>query len=223
MSLDGEVADVVRFHCTACGKLHSLREVRKYVGTCHQCQGTMWNMVTEYREVEQNEGLMAFAAIIFFGPIFGRLLNRQTKMIEIETPAIPAEEAIAIAQAGFFKHGKWAYKYMELRRKLDGERDRQVLRERGGLNCKICDMFFMPAGDKPWTQSGFCSRRCSAEAGLATPTTPAPPSPNTATPRLTAVRSVTLDCSCGHQFEVAAMYTGTLRPCPKCQKKTKVP
>jgi hypothetical protein len=219
MSLDNESADVIHFRCAACGREHSLRQVRKRAGTCQYCQGDQWTMVTEYQDVEQQDGLMAGVTILLFGPILGAMLNRQAKMIPIETPNVPADEAMAIARAGIFKRGRLAYKYMELCRSIDGENERARLRDRGGVNCKSCSVFFVPAVDKPWTQAGYCSRRCAASAGLSVETVSPPPPPKSIEPRTTAAKLIKLNCSCGHCFEVPAMYVGTPRPCPICHKK----
>lgn len=222
MSLDNGVADGVRFHCATCGREYSPRQIRNGNAICVQCHGNNWNMVTDYREVEANQGFMSIVTEVIFGPILGHMLNRETKMIQIDTPEISADEVLAICNAGRFEYRKWAYKYMELRRRLDGERDRQALRERGGKNCTTCNMFFMPASDKPWTLEGYCSKRCSPHDIVPVEVQATVEPPPTTAPKVPTGRMVRLVCSCGHQFQVSAMYMGILRPCPSCNKRIMV-
>ena len=190
-------------------------------------------MTTEYREVEHSFslaslmfGLMALGigplAVLIFG---ARALKRDVETIRIPTTSIPWDEALSIAQAGFRQTGRMAFQYMELRRDLDGDRDREIMREHGGQNCRACGVFFMPHAEKSWTASGCCSKACFAAFSPRTgPLAPAPTQAETlvAAPSVGLPDTVKVICPCGSEFGVAKMYVGVLRACPQCGAKSMV-
>lgn len=217
--LDERVADKIRFECEACGREHSLWTLRRWLGHCPKCQGKIWKMVTEYQEGTPSHAPIAILLRVVFGI---HVLQHRGELIRLHTPKIDREEALAIAKAPFYKRGRMAFAYMDLRRQLDGAHERAMLREKGGRNCVMCHAFFVPAQDKSWTTSGCCSKSCFAKLlpslepafitihEAATPETPA-------VPVVISVR-----CLRGHEFDVPALYIGVRRPCPNCGEKTLV-
>jgi hypothetical protein len=173
-------------------------------------------MITEYVEIGQQVGAKEALWIVLFG-IYPHRHRAET--IRITTPHVPSLKAVEIASQGMGKYKRAAFEYMHVRRELDGERDREIMREHGGTNCKVCGTFFMPSADKIWTQSDCCSRVCYAKTGAATiADTKRKPEKQAPEARLTG--QAVVNCPCGHQFEVSSMYVGTPRPCPQCGAKT---
>ena len=234
MSLDKGVADAILFECESCRTEHTPRALRKRNGVCKKCSHDTWQMTTEYQEVEHNVGLAPLALSLVTGlvPLIsvilgGRALSRTVETIRIITASLPADEAFTIANAGFGLRGRMAFQYMELRRDLDGDRDRQIMRKHGGQNCTICGAFFMPNPDKPWTASACCSKACFAAASpVAKPPSgalqAAPTPKDNSTLTMKSAGMVPVTCPCDHEFQVRKMYVGTLRACPKCNQKTMV-
>jgi len=219
MSLDEGIADVIGFECEACGQQQTARAIRKFDGACRKCHGAAWSMVTEYQEGERSLGLLPLLLNLAFGI---RVLNRHVETIRIVTPSVPSDDALAITAAGLRKRGRMAFQYMERRRVLDGERDRQIMREHGGQNCSVCGVFFMPNPDKPWTTSACCSKACFARTPSPTEPQFVAASEDMASESTKSLRTVSVVCRCGHEFRVAAIYAGTLRACPTCGEKTTV-
>lgn len=219
MSLDEGIADAIGFECEACGQRQTVRAIRKFDGACRKCHGAKWAMVMDYYEGPRAHGPLPLLLNLVFGI---RLLERHVETIRIVTPTVPSDDALAIAAAGFRKRGRLAFQYMERRRVLDGERDRQIMREHGAQNCTVCGAFFMPNPDKPWTASGCCSKSCFSK--IPSPAEPqfVPASEDPPSESTKSLRTVSAVCECGHEFRVAAIYAGTLRPCPACGKKTSV-
>jgi hypothetical protein len=94
------------------------------------------------------------------------VVGRVTETIHLVTPKVPLADAAEIARFGW-KYKRAACKYMELRRELDADSERQSMKDRGGTNCARCGIFFMPASDKPWTHVGYCSKGCFGSANIA--------------------------------------------------------
>jgi len=219
MPLDDEYADRVSFECQECRLEHSLRHLRKRGGECSKCGSLMWSMVTEYNERKEAHGILPLLAHAVLGI---ELISRNARTTRVETPRVSADEALAIARAGILQYQRLAFRYMEFRRQVDGEQDRETMREHGGRNCAVCDMFYMPAPEKAWTQESCCSKACraklpgqdhivfqSAPTTLPTAEKPAP--------------AVVVTCRCSFRFDVLPMYIGAYRPCPRCGEKTIVP
>jgi hypothetical protein len=97
---------------------------------------------------------------------------------------------------------------------------RQRAMDEGAEECATCGMLFAPVAGKPWTLEGYCSKSCyvqNEEDSSGDNTLAATPVGSGFRPTL-KVR-----CQEGHQFEVLASFRGTLRPCPHCGTKTRVP
>jgi hypothetical protein len=148
------------------------------------------------------------------------VVGRVTETIHLVTPKVPLADAAEIARFGW-KYKRAACKYMELRRELDADSERQSMKDRGGTNCARCGIFFMPASDKPWTHVGYCSKGCFGSANIAGEVSPSTESlPQS--PEVKSSKTIAVVCKKGHGFEVAAMYAGTFRPCPVCKERTAV-
>lgn len=148
-------------------------------------------------------------------------INKRTdEIIEIVTPKVPAADALDIARLGW-SYKKGAFRYMELRRELDAQTDRENQKAQGARNCTRCGYFFVLAAGKPWTQVGYCSSACFGSANIAgeiSPSIESLPQPQEAK----SSKTIAVVCQKGHAFEVDSMYAGTYRPCPVCKDRTAV-
>lgn len=217
MSLDHQIADEVLFTCESCGREQGVRALRHQSGSCAKCGGPSWRMTTRFHEGTPDYSALA----ILLRVAFHIEINRRTgEIIEIVTTKVPAADALDIAKLGW-SYKKGAFRYMELRRELDAEAEREKQRAQGARNCARCGYFFVPAAGKPWTQVGYCSPGCfgsSNTAGEVPATLEVSPQPA----GTKSARTIAVVCKQGHSFEVSAMYAGTLRPCPVCKEKTAV-
>lgn len=219
MPLDFHVADRVAFACESCGQESAIQKLRRNGGACSNCGAESWRLTTIYFDGDTlNDPLHLFLRWAFEFYVVEEIEDTT----EIVTTNVSGADAFDIARLGW-KHKGAACRYMEMRRELDAETQREAQKAIGGRNCVRCGFFFMPAADKPWTAAGFCSKGCcgSLDEIPDLPYLPVAPDP-VVTSKPTA-RTISLVCNNGHAFHVAAMYAGTIRPCPVCQRKTEVP
>ena len=217
MPLDRQTADEVIFTCESCGREQGVGALRRHEGKCGKCDGASWRLMTRYHEGTPDYSALA----IFLRVVFQVEINRRTEeIIEIVTLRVPAADALDIAKLGW-SYKKGACRYMEMRRDLDAQTERENQKAQGAKNCAGCGYFFVPAAGKPWTQVGYCSPACFGTANIAgkVPGTLAnlPPPPET-----NSAKTISVVCKKGHGFEVAALYAGTVRQCPVCKEKTAV-
>jgi hypothetical protein len=222
MSLSRHFADVVRFECTKCLRLMSPRAIERSAGKCTKCGRDTWTLITEYHERddpdEYDRGLVSTFSIEALVEWMG--WNRHNafegETIVLRTHDVPKEHVLGLVRAPFAKRGQLAFTYMEARRDDDAMNDREALRERGGQECLVCGVFYMPHADKPWTGAGYCTKACQASSGREAPVD----FRAAETPKKSAAIAVT--CQCGETFQVPAMYRGTPRACPACGVMTQV-
>ncbi|HEY2413976.1 MAG TPA: hypothetical protein VGI40_17135, partial [Pirellulaceae bacterium] len=165
-------------------------------------------------------GLVPLFLKLFFDV---RMRKRHDETIQIVTDNVSAADAMKIVLASWRDHKYVAFRYVEHRRKLDGERARAAMREKGGQNCTVCGAPFLPSPDKHWTISGCCSKACFAEATTVTSLEESVAREESTVPDSAAQPStIVVACKCGHKFDVPPMYSGTSRKCPRCAGKVKV-
>jgi hypothetical protein len=217
MPLDSQIADEVLFTCESCGREQGVRALRRQSGNCSKCDGMSWTMTTRF-----HEGTPDYSALsILLRVAFHIEVNRRTgEIIEIVTSKVPAADALDIAKLGW-GYKKGAFHYMELRRELDAQAQREKQKAHGARNCARCGYFFVPAAGKPWTQVGYCSQGCFGSANTAGEV-PATLEVSPQPVETKSARTIAVVCKQGHKFEVAAMYAGTFRPCPVCKEKSAV-
>ncbi len=220
MSLEHERADVVRFECAKCQRSSSMRSISQAKAQCLKCGGDSWTLVTEYHEpnalgqYERRTVLPEILRALVEWMGWNRRQAYEGEVITLLTTDVPAAHVLSLLQIPFSRRGYVAHRYMQERRDAAAVAEREQLRERGGQECIVCGVFFMPHPDKPWTNAGCCTKACLVQAGGEIPvdfreSESAKPS-----------KSLAVACACGHAFQVSPMYRGTQRPCPECGAMT---
>jgi len=98
--------------------------------------------------------------------------------------------------------------------------ERQRAIDAGAKECISCGMLFAPAAGKVWTLEGYCSKACFVETEPDRSEGKTMPSSTLGSPFRPTIQ---VKCQAGHEFEILASFRGTVRPCPKCGIKTRVP
>jgi hypothetical protein len=111
------------------------------------------------------------------------------------------------------------------------ETQRKRMKERGGSNCRSCQILFVPSPSKPWTLVGACSKTCCAnmngvaeysliESAVIEATAESSSKIEQAATRQAYIQ---VSCACGQTIQFPKMYKGTYRKCANCQAKILVP
>ena len=98
--------------------------------------------------------------------------------------------------------------------------EREKLKKLGGQECTTCGALFVPAAGRVWDEAGYCSKMCLVKDKGPNAIPQSSTADEEAKP--TRVNSIQAQCPSGHSFEVAASFSGMLRPCPQCGSKTLV-
>ena len=197
----------IGFICESCDRPATVRQMRRWVGECRHCRGRSWTLYANYTdtEVETSVAGLAAAMTIGIGWQTVRTSTNQTMVHGVAARVVQwlTEDRSLVAAR--------VVAYIRMR-------EQQALRDRGAQSCKVCDIIYMPAQDKPWTLAGYCSKSCAARGDLETP-----PIFQEVGEKHQEVPTMMVTCPNGHTFYVPASFSGCLRKCTYCGAKTPVP
>jgi hypothetical protein len=180
-------------------------------GSCSACHGTSWTLSVIYLETSADIGPTMVG--LGLGAVTGIGFTQSTTASnQMNYPNIPA--------AVVAKFNDDPRSRMHRISEFVTSIDRQRAIDGGAKECISCGMLYAPAAGKVWTRKGYCSKSCFVESEPDSSEGKTPPSSTVGS----AFRpTIQVKCKEGHQFEILASFRGTVRPCPKCGIKTRVP
>ncbi|MEM7475011.1 MAG: hypothetical protein AAF483_08460 [Planctomycetota bacterium] len=208
---------------------------------CSNCPGGKWQVRAEFEVTAENSGgdvatniglnaiglgLLAATGAGFTAKIAGSS-KAQTAISVAEVFDVDRSELADLCvptKAAFTRIAAFVYK-------KEQAIQRERMKQRGGSNCKHCDILFVPSENKPWTLVGACSKSCCAalhghteyaqiESMVKASTANASDKIREAKVKSNIVQT---QCSCGNEFSAPKMYAGTYRKCPHCGEKVLIP
>lgn len=90
--------------------------------------------MAHFREAEISA--LGTLVLLMYGVVWRRVWQH-----EHEVRKVPALNAMHICRS-MWGYKRRAYEYLELRHGLDGEREREALRDGGAVECTVCDILF---------------------------------------------------------------------------------
>ncbi len=216
------VPDITTFQCESCQAVcqttprkdrHWLPWLRRLPirenGSCRKCGGQWWKITLTYREADREISTdplaLLWGLITFSVPIQHVEAASQTEYARVSA------EVVAALNADPQMRSAMVAEYASAAHRIE-------LYQQGATPCRECGAIFIPAGDAPWTQRGYCSKLCLVRRDSQSALVQAK-----AYSEETSAKTVFVTCAEGHEFAVAKSFRGTKRPCPVCGVKTPVP
>ncbi len=196
----------ITFTCVACSKNSTPRQIRNYFGRCRKCNQTTWNLTVAYIDQETKPSAVGLISLATVG-VGWNTTKTYTNSRTFE--GLSLETVQELIQDNMEQR---IVEYIQNLEKAD-----QV--SRGAVPCHQCQVLFVPFEHKSWMQSGFCSIRCSEEAGFAVTTT-AESELEKQKKNLSVIETT---CPNGHKISVMRSFSGCIRPCPICGEKCAIP
>ncbi|MBI1246823.1 hypothetical protein GC197_03135 [bacterium] len=197
----------IGFVCESCQRTASVRQMRRWRGECRRCKGRSWVLTIDYSETEVETSAVGILSSLTLG--FG-WYSTKTSTNQTTVGGVSAEVGQHLTET----RSNVALRVVEYLRL----REHQDLRDRGAQPCRKCDVLYVPTSEKPWTETGYCSKSCAAQDGVESAPVFQASEADESKPSM-----ITVACPKGHEFSVLASFSGCLRPCTTCGEKVAVP
>lgn len=233
-----ERPDKVIIRCERCKSEQSLSAIHRSDGACSNCGHDSWEIQATYlaRQETADGTTLALNAIglnIFSstGLTLGGPLPVEKKPVNgFDIHEVSAQTMREIADPQVDPAVKLDA-FIRLKRNELYQKHRERM-EQHGQQCDQCGILFVLNDKKPWTLVGTCSKVCCANkfgaADYALIEHDVIQQASQVAPEVLQRQRdnmlIHVQCpDCGHQFNLATMYSGVYRKCPACHAKVLVP